>query len=319
MSKFKVLLTDYAWPDVRIEREVLATVDAELIVAESTEPSHLAQLAAGVDAIMACWAPTTAEVIAAATNCRIVARMGIGLDNIDVDYCTSNGIPVTNVPDYCVVEVAEHTLGLIFSLARKTAFYHHATKLGRYDALEGGSSRRIEGLTLGVVGLGRIGSLVAHKAQLLGMQVIGSRRRAPSEQDEVPTCALDELLAASDIVSLHLPLNDETWQLMSADRLAAMRPESLLINTSRGGLVDHAALAEALMTGPLAGAALDVQEPEPPPLDQPPFNDPRVIVTPHTGFVSEDSVLELRRRAAEQVATALRGEVPENVVNDLRG
>lgn len=312
---FKVLLTDYAWPDVEIEREVLAAAGAELVVAPRADSATLADLAVEADAIMTCWAATTAEVIAAAKNCRLVARMGIGLDNIDVSYCTRHGIPVTNVPDYCVEEVAEHALALILALARQVARYHHDTKSGRYDAQAGGLPGRISGRTLGIVGLGNIGRCLAGKAHALGMQVIASTRTPPPAWGEVAPVPLAELLSASDFVSLHLPLHGETRHFISTAQLQRMKSTAYLINTARGGLVDHPALAAALQRGELAGAALDVQDPEPPDLTQPPYSDPRVLVTPHAAFLSAESLILLRRRSAEQVATRLQGGIPDNVVN----
>jgi D-3-phosphoglycerate dehydrogenase len=315
MSKFRVLLTDYAWADLAIERRILAEVDAELIVAERQDVESLKQLATGVDAIMTNWAKVPEAVIAAAPNCRIVSRLGIGLDNIDVAYCTSHGIPVTNIPDYCLIEVAEHALAQLLSLARKIAFYHYETQNGRYQLQSGAVLRRIEGQTLGIVGLGNIGRRLAEKALGLGLKVIATSR---SKKDPLPGVAfveLDELLAQSDYVSLHLPATPETRRMFNAERLAKMKPTAYLINTARGALIDAAALAAALDNGQLAGAALDVQDPEPPNLAEPPYNDPRVLVSPHAAFVSVESLENLRSRVARQVATRLTGGVPENVVN----
>src|SRR5687768_5837881 len=180
MPRFKVLITDYAWPDVEIERRTLAEVDAELIVADQSQQdaAGLAALAQKheVDAIMTNWAKVPESVIAASPKCRIVSRLGIGLDNIDVAYCTSKKIPVTNIPDYCLIEVAEHTIALLLALARKVAWYHQATKAGRYELQAGPKLRRIEGQTLGIVGLGNIGRKVAEKALGLGLKVIATSR-----------------------------------------------------------------------------------------------------------------------------------------------
>jgi D-3-phosphoglycerate dehydrogenase len=315
MPRFKVLLTDYAWPDLEIERETLAAADAELIVAESTDAQSLAKLAGDADAIMTNWANVPASVIEAAPMCRIVARLGIGLDNIDVACATRRMIPVTNVPDYCLVEVAEHALALVFALGRKIAHYHLETKSGRYELQSGPSLKRMEGQTLGIVGLGAIGRTLAARALGVGLCAIATNRSGRCDREGVRMCSLDELLRKSDYVSLHVPLSDQTRQMIGRGELARMKPAAYLINTARGGLVDHAALAEALAAGKLAGAALDVQESEPPDLSLPPYNDPRVIVTPHAAFYSEESVADLRRRASEQVAIRLRGGVPENVVN----
>ncbi|MBL9123959.1 MAG: C-terminal binding protein [Planctomycetaceae bacterium] len=315
MPQYKVLLTDYAWADVEIERSTLADVDAELIVAPAGDEESLVKAAAGVDAIMTNWAKVTARVLAAAPDCQIVARLGIGLDNIDVKYATEHKMLVTNVPDYCLTEVAEHALALILSHARKVAFYHLETKAGRYDLQAGPQLRRVAGQTLGIVGWGNIGRQLAQKASALGLKIIASSRSRTNPIAGVEWRSLDELLSESDYVSLHLPLNGETRHTLGARQLARMKPTAYLINTARGGLIDHAALAAALAAGQLAGAALDVQEPEPPDLSVPPFNDPRVIVTPHAAFVSAESLDNLRERTASQVADRLLGRRPENVIN----
>lgn len=315
MPKFKVLLTDYAWEDVDIERGILAEIDAELIVAEKTDVESLVALAKDCDAIMTNWAKTPEQVIAASGKCRIVSRLGIGLDNIDVAYCTKSGIPVTNVPDYCLIEVAEHALAQILSLARKIAFYHYETQNGRYQLQAGPKLRRIEGQTLGIVGLGNIGRKLAAKALGIGMKVVAYSRSQRDPLPDVPFLSLDELLATSDYVSLHVPATAETRKMFGKAQFARMKPTAYLINTARGALIDQPALATALNAGQLAGAALDVQDPEPPDLSQPPFNDPRVVVTPHAAFVSVESLENLRSRCAKQVAVRLTGGMPENVVN----
>jgi D-3-phosphoglycerate dehydrogenase len=314
MPRFRALYTDYPWTDASVERTLLAEEDCELVESPNNKELTLAGLAPGMDAILTCWAPVTARVIDAADRCRHIARTGIGLDNIDVAHATQRGILVTNVPDYCLREVAEHTLALIFALGRKVAAYHAATKSGRYDLIAELPVERLEGKTLGLAGLGQIGARVAVKALALGMRVVGtnrSRRTPPG----VLWRTLEQLLAESDYVSLHLPLAPETRQVINRRTLALMKPTAHLINTSRGGLVDHAALADALAAGRLAGAALDVQDPEPPDLAQPPWNDPQVIVTPHVAFYSTEATEELRTRVARQVVAFLRGERPENIVN----
>ncbi len=315
MPKFRVLLTDYAWADLEIERRTLAEIDAELIVADKQDAASLAALAAPVDAIMTNWAKVPAEVIAAAPQCRIVSRLGIGLDNIDVAHCTRHSIPVTNIPDYCLIEVAEHALAQLLSMARKIAFYHYETQEGRYQLQAGPALRRIEGQTLGIVGLGNIGRKLAQKVLGLRMKVVAYSRSRKDPMSGVEFVELDELLTASDYVSLHLPLTAQTKHLLGAAQFAKMKPSAYLINTARGGLIDHAALAKALDAGQLAGAALDVQDPEPPDLSQAPYNDPRVLISPHAAFVSVESLQNLRSRVARQVATRLTGGRPENVVN----
>jgi len=315
MARYKALLTDYAWPDLAIEQSVLAQYDAQLVVAPDRELPTLIELSRDADAIMTNWSDVPAELIDAAPRCRIIARLGIGLDNIDVRHATERGIPVTNVPDYCLTEVAEHTLALLSALARKIGIYHANSRAGRYDLAAGFPLRRMEGQTLGIIGLGKIGRRVAEKAQAIGLQIVAFNRSHPEPPPGVQLVDLDELFKSSDFVSLHVPLTAETRGMIGPAQITLMKPSAFLINTARGGLVDHAALAEALQENRLAGAALDVQDREPPDLSQPPYNDPRVIVTPHAAFYSEESVAELRRRVAHQVGQRLTGQRPENVVN----
>ena len=316
MSKFKVLLTDYAWPNLEIERPILAEADAELIVAERSDAKSLAKLATDADAIMTNWARVDEPVLSAAAKCRIVARLGIGLDNIDVDFATRRGMMVTNVPDYCLIEVAEHALALVLALARKVGYYNTLAKRQLYQLQSGPALRRIEGQTLGIVGFGRIGRKLAEKAAPLGLRILATSRGLRDLPLGVEWCELDDLLARSDYVSLHTPLTPDTRHLIGAAQLTRMKPTAYLINTARGGLIDTAALVAALAADRPAGAALDVQDPEPPDLTLPPYDDPRVIVTPHAAFVSLESLENLRTRASRQVAVALSGGVPENVVND---
>ena len=312
---FRVLLTDRAWPETSIEREILAEIDAELIEAPAGDEETLCRLAVDVDAIATTWARVTPQVLQSAPRCRTVSRLGIGLDNIAVDFATSLGIPVTNVPDYCVGEVADHALALLLAAARNVAFFHGRTRAGEYQLSAGPPMRRLAGQTLGLFGFGKIARNLVPKARALGMQVIA---HTPSRNDRGTGCemvSLEELLERSDFVSLHAPLTPATCHAFQLPQFQRMRPTAWLINTSRGGLVDHADLAAALEQRLIAGAALDVFEPEPPDLSLPLYRDERVIVTPHAAFVSVESLEELRRRAFRQVVAVLRGERPENVVN----
>ncbi len=318
MAKFQVLLTDYAWEELEIEKQVLADNDVELIVATDKSEDALAELAKQhqVHAIMTNWAQVTEKVISASPNVKIVARLGIGLDNIDMQYCTANGILVTNTPDYCLTEVAEHTLALLFACSRKVAMYHHDTMSGKYDLTAGPIMRRMEGQTLGIVGLGNIGMLLAQKAKCLGLNVLATSRSGKT-MDGVETVDMDTLLEKSDYVSLLIPATPETKKSIGAEQFQKMKPTAYLINTARGAIVDHDALAAALEAGELAGAALDVQDPEPCDLTIAPYNDPRVIVTPHAAFVSVESLENMRSRVSQQVVDCLQGKTPENVRNGL--
>ena len=314
-TRFRVLMTDRAWPDADIEREILGDADAELIEAPSTEEATLARLAADVDAIATNWAKVTDTVIRSLARCRIVARLGIGLDNIAIETATELGIPVTNCPDYCVAEVSDHTLGLLLACARRIGFFHGRTKRGEYDLSAATPMRRLSQQTVGLVGLGHIAQALLPKLRAIGVTVIAYTPSGSDHGTGIRMLSLNELLEQSDFVSLHAPLNPETRHLMNGERLGRMKSTAYLINTSRGGLVDAVALWKALQERRIAGAALDVFEPEPPDLSDSLYGDERVIVTPHAAFVSEESLRDLRRQAMNQIVQALRGECPNNVVN----
>jgi D-3-phosphoglycerate dehydrogenase / 2-oxoglutarate reductase len=311
----RVLLTDRAWPDSNLERSRLAGTGIEWREAPDNSEATLEEWAADVDVIATCWAKVTRRVMDAAPRLRGVCRLGIGLDNIDVPHATSRRIPVTNVPDYCVEEVADHTLALILALARNVGFFHYRTKQGEYALAAGPVMHRLRGRTLGLIGLGRIGAAVARRAAAFGLSVQATTSSGGDHGTGVPIVSLEHLCRTSDVLSIHAPLTAATRHLVGARELTWCRPESYLVNTSRGGLVDPQALWDALRKGRLAGAALDVFEPEPPDLGHPLYRDERVIVTPHAAFVSAESVLELRNRVVDQVLALKNGNRPENVVN----
>jgi D-3-phosphoglycerate dehydrogenase / 2-oxoglutarate reductase len=311
----RVLITDRAWPDCSIERRVLSEIGAEVVEAPRGDEATLIALARDADAIGTNWAQVTAQVIRSAPRCRIVARFGIGLDNISVTTATELGIPVTNIPDYCVSEVSDHALALLLSAARNVAFFHVRTKQGEYQLSAGPAMRRLSTATLGLIGFGNIARALFPKARALGMKVLAHSRHSDDFGTGCAMVSLNDLLAQSDFVSLHVPLSESTRHLISAPQLAQMKPTAWLINTSRGPLIDNSALRAALAAGRIAGAALDVFDPEPPDLADPLYRNERVIVTPHAAFVSEESLQELRLRVSRQIAEALRGVRPENVVN----
>jgi D-3-phosphoglycerate dehydrogenase / 2-oxoglutarate reductase len=311
----RVLQTDRAWPDTSIERAILDQAGIQLFEADATDEATLIALAGNVDAIMANWARITPSVVRSARRCRVICRSGIGLDNIDVATATMQGIPVTNIPDYCVNEVADHALALLLACARQIAFFHHRAKRGEYRVQAAGPMPRLAGKVLGLIGLGRIGRALAARARPLGLEIVAHTSSGSSHGVDCRMTSLDELLAVSDFLSLHAPLNATTRHLLRLPQFARMKRSAYLINTSRGGLIDHADLATALKRNLLAGAALDVFDPEPPDLSQPLFCDERVIVTPHAAFISEESLIELRTRVARQAVDVLQGRVPECVVN----
>jgi D-3-phosphoglycerate dehydrogenase len=313
--QYRVLITDRAWPNLYIEREILASVGAAVIDAPSGDEPTLVELARDADAIGTCWAKVTPAVIEAAPRCRVIARFGIGLDNIALETATARGIPVTYVPDYCVPDVADHALALLMACARKVAFFHLRTKSGEYKLQAGPPLRRLAGQRLGLVGFGRIAQNLYAKARALGLQVMAFSSSNDAHGTGCTMMPFEQLLFESDYVSLHLPLTDKTRQLIGQRELALMKPSAYLINTSRGSIIDRRALQNALQQGAIAGAALDVFDPEPPDLSEPLYRDERVIVTPHAAFLSEESLVELRSRASTQIAQALQGRRPEHVSN----
>lgn len=311
----RVLLTDRPWADDSIERGIIQAAGMELIEAPAGDEATLSGLAANCQAIMTCWAKVTQKVIAASPNCQHVARLGIGLDNIDVAYATSQKIIVTNIPDYCIEEVVDHALALFLGLARNVAFHHRKTKAGVYDLRSGPALRRIAGQTLGLLGFGRTGQLLYQKATGLGMKVIAHSASGSDKGTGCEMVALDDLFQRSDVLSLHAPLTPATKHVVNTRTLGLMKKHAILINTSRGPLIDHAALYQALQNNQIGGAGLDVFEPEPPNLADPLYSDERVIATPHIAFVSEESLINLRERTAKQVVDVLSGRIPENVIN----
>jgi len=225
---------------------------------------------------------------------------------------------VTNVPSYCVEEVSDHALALLLSLARKVAFYDRAIKAGVYDLRVGTPLFRLRGRTLGIVGFGKIGRALYHKARGLGLKVIVFDpyvNRASLSDFEVEVVDFRDLLEQSDFISLHVPLTPETRGLFDRAALRRMKSHAFIINTSRGQLIDAEALREALDKGMIAGAGLDVLPVEPPASDDPLVGHPKTIITPHAAFNSAESLVELRETAARQMAAVLSGTRPENIVN----
>ena len=314
----RVLITDYAWPNLEIERAILDEVGAELVVAPNGTADEIVALAADVDAILTCWKQVPPAALDAATRCRIVSRYGIGLDNIPVAHATALGMVVTNVPDFCLDEVAEHTLALLMACGRRIVSHAEQTRQGVWSQAGARGMPRLRGQTLGLVGYGNIAQVVAQWARAFGLVVLAYTPRLAADALAPwgrATNDLSALLAAADYVSLHVPLTPETRGLINATRLAQMKPTAYLINTSRGAIIDEDALLAALEGGQIAGAALDVMSSEPPRPDHPLLRHPRVIATPHIAFYSEAAIVDLATKAARHVAQALRGEVPDRVVN----
>ncbi|EJL27373.1 phosphoglycerate dehydrogenase-like oxidoreductase [Caulobacter sp. AP07] len=316
-----VLQTDFAWADDSVERSVIEQAGHVLVSGPSTPmaAAWIEDFVARHDpqAIMTCWGEVTARAIAGPTDLRIVQRIGVGLDNIAVASATLRGAWVANVPDYCVGEVSDHAVGLLLAWARGIVAFDREAKLGGWNPASA-RLRRVSDLTVGLVGYGRIGRATASKLRAFGCRLLVN---APSARTDDLVCAtlLEDLLAQSDVVILHAPLTSQTHHLIDARRLSGMRPGAFLINVSRGPMVDNQALLDALESGRLSGAGLDVIEGEPAP-PRALMERPDVVITPHVAFSSEASLIELRRRAAEEVVRVLAGHAPRHACNrpDLR-
>jgi D-3-phosphoglycerate dehydrogenase / 2-oxoglutarate reductase len=318
-SMKKVLVTDYAWPSLDVEREMLAQIGAELMVAEPGAAAELVSLAPDADAILTNWRDVPPGVLDAAPRCVIVSRYGIGVDNIPVERATQLGILVTNVPGFCIDEVGDHALALVLSCARRIVSFDRATSGGTWNlsAIAPGM-RRLRGQTLGLVGFGQLGQALAGKAVPLGLQVLAYTPRLPTAPISPGIDGTDDfesLLRQSDYVSLHAPSTPATYHMINETALRLMKPTAYLINTSRGALVDERALEHALRQHWIAGAALDVMTSEPVPSDHPLLGLDNVIVTPHAAFYSEEAIADLRHRATTHVCIALGNELPPNVIN----
>ena len=306
---FRVVVSDQVVPSVELERAMLREIDASIEVADGTVDGLLA-IATDADAILNTYLPLDSATLGRLSRCRIVARYGIGVDNIDVGAARAAGIEVTNVPDYCVEEVAAHTLGLALALVRRIPQGDAMIRAGGWGIAGVRPIRRISALTFGLIGYGRIARLVADHVRALGASVVVHDPFVEPWAGGPTLVSLDELLEASDVVSVHAPATPETRHLIDTERIARMRRGAYLINTSRGPLVDLAAVIGALRAGHLGGAALDVFEVEPLPPGS--IDDlPGLIATPHMAFYSEEALEESQRKAATQVIKVLTGQPPD--------
>ena len=317
MRQSLITVADSVFPNLDPAQEVLSRINAEIRLAEESTPEGIVEAARQADAVLVTYAKITVEMIRQMTRCRIIARFGIGVDNVDIAAATDAGIVVTRVPDYCVDEVSDHTIALLLALVRKIPLANSLVHAGRWGMPAVAPIHRLRGTVLGLVGFGRIPQLVAPKAKAFGIKVVAYDpyvSESVTHASGVEPMNFARLLKISDYVSIHTPLVPETQHLFSADVFAQMKPTAYLINTARGPIVDEAALAHALDTGQIAGAALDVLSSEPPSAS-PLFGRSNVILTPHMSFYSEESLIELQRRAAEEVVRVLTGHLPRNPVN----
>lgn len=318
----KVLVTDHTFDPLDIEQRILAPLGAVLDVRQCKTAEQLVPLVAEADAVLTQFSPVNAQVIAAMKNVRVIVRYGIGVDNVDLQAAKERGIPVCNVPDYCIDEVADHTLAFILVLTRQVVPNYLGVRGGQWGlGVPLAEMKALRDQTIGVVGFGRIGRAVVRRLLPFGCAIhVFDPAVRPKDIELAGASAapsLDELLPKSDILTLHCPSTTQTRRMLGAIRLANMKRGSILINVARGDLVDTDALVAALQSEHLAAAALDVCVPEPIPPGHPLLQMPNVIVSAHVASTSIRAVRTLRETAAELVASRLRGEALANVVNGV--
>ncbi len=314
-----VAITDFTFPSLEIEERIVHAAGAELRAGNDRHIAALKLLVADADAVITQFAPIHAEVISEMRRVKVIVRYGIGYDTVDVKAARERGIPVCNVPDYCIDEVADHTLAFILGVTRQVVpntLYIRDGKWGLATPLD--QLQTLRDQTVGIVGFGRIGREVAARLAPFKSRRLVFDAFVPADTIRSAGCeavTLEELLTQSDIVTLHCPSTPQTKKLLNTDALARMKRGAIVVNLARGDLIDTAALIVALQSGHLAGAAIDVCDPEPIPTDSPLRSLPNVIVASHIASASPKSVRTLRETAAHIAVMALRGEPLPNVVN----
>jgi len=310
-SALRVVVTDRTFPSLDAERSVLGALGAIVDDVQCQDPKRLLEHVRDADALLVQFAPIDAELLGSLTRCRVIVRYGIGVDNVDVAAAARLGIPVSNVPDYALDEVADHATALLLSAVRKLPVVANGVREGRWELSPARPLRSLAGRTLGLAGFGAIGRRVALRAQAFGMVV---QAYDPYVDDAVfarhgaTRVDWDTLLSTSDALSVHLPLTDATRGTFDDAAFAAMREGAVFVNTSRGGVVVTDALVRALDDGRVGFAGLDVLEVEPPPPDAAIVHHPHAIVTSHCAWYTEEALVRLQRHAAEEVARGLRDE-----------
>lgn len=318
----KIAITDYSFPDLTIESEVLSPLGYQVVAwKERRSPEELPQLVSDADAVITQFASVNSSVIDSMQRAKVIVRYGIGVDNVDLAAAASRGIPVCNIPDYCIDEVADHTLAFLLATTRQVVTNCVPVRNGTWGlATPLNQMRALRDMTVGVVGFGRIGREVVSRLKSFKCTIlVHDPVVSPEEIEQLGgiSVSLPELLATSDAVTLHCPSLPQTRGMINRDSISSMKSGSILINVARGDLVDPVALTEALQSQHISAAALDVFAPEPIPSDHPILKMENVIVASHIASCSVPAVRKLRETAARLAAIALRGERLPNVVNGV--
>lgn len=314
----RILITDYEFESISQEQAVADANGVELVRANCRTEDDVLEAAADVDGLIVQYAPITERVLRNLPRLKAVSRYGVGVDTVDVQAATECGVVVSNVPDYGVEDVSDHAIALALTLARGIPDLDRGVRSGQnlLDTVK--PLRRFSSQTFGVIGLGLIGAATAAKAKALGFRALGYdplHTPGTTTKEGIQVVTLEELLAEADVVSLHVPLNKHTHHLINARTLGQFKAGATIVNTCRGGVIDTAALVDALKNGKLQAAGLDVFEEEPLPLNSALLDLDRVVLTPHTAWYTEESSDELKRRTAENVVDACLGRRPRNIVN----
>ncbi|WP_312641069.1 C-terminal binding protein [Hydrogenoanaerobacterium sp.] len=317
MNRNLVAITDCDHDDINVEAGVLAASGLEAPWFNCKTDDDLIRDCKGFKSVINQYAPFTAKVFEALPDLKVIVRYGVGVDNVDLAAATKHGVKVCNVPDYGMYEVADHAMALVLALARKIVFTNDKVKSGIWNYQESVPIYRLSTQTVGVIGVGRIGTAFAERAKAFGLKVLAYdeyAQKAGKTQDYMEMVSLDELLERSDIISVHCPL-DGNRDLIAAPQLKKMKKNAYLVNVSRGGIINEADLYEALVNGEIAGAACDVFSPEPVAKDSPLLKLDNFLATPHIAWYSEESALELERKVAEEAARGALDQPLRNVVN----
>lgn len=317
--KTQVYVTDDRYQDYTIEREILAEVDAEVVVCDLHDPAVATSTLAKADAILLNLFDMNAEIIASLQNCQVISRYGVGIDNVDIAAATKAGIWVARVPSYCVDEVAVHTVGLLLAAIRKISVRDRSVRAGGWNLQDTHKIHRMAGRRLGIIGFGAVGREVYKRLSTFNLAetLVYDPSKDPDLVREAGAepVPLETLLKESDYVTIHAPLSDATAGLIDREKLHLMKPGAILLNTARGKIINQPDLVAALREGVIAYAALDVLDSEPPAADDPILSLDNIILTDHCAYYSEQSIAELKSKAAYNVLEVLKGRSPVYPVN----
>lgn len=315
----KVVITDHSYMEFEEEKQVFESVGAKLKITQCKTEKEIIEVSKGAIGLINSEIPITRKVIESLPDLKVIAKYGLGVDNIDLEAATDNNVFVANVPDYCQDEVSDHALALILTLSRKIVFLNQAVKQGKWSFSDGAPLHRFNTQTVGLISYGSIARKLSKKLQAIGFKVIAFDPyfQKKNEETNVELVSLEELMKCSDVISIHSPLLTETYHMVNKEMLELAKPSAVIINTGRGPVINEKDLIDALKEGKISGAGLDVVEEEPVDISNPLLSMDNVILTPHIAFYSEESIQELKRKTALNVMDVLQGKKPRYLVNKV--